>query len=557
MSLIDNKTNKGIVLDSGLASNAATGHDAINIESTFPPEIEDRKKLIEWHTAEEVAEAILWQHKDHTVLAPTGMSKQNDFSTYKSAAEEFIKMIYWTYGIDLEFCLQKTIFCRGDGKPNLEIKDRPVKGNSLRFHCKKCKVKNNQFSLVAWGKCVQTEDGNRGIQIQKMFFHDNICCPTRKHMQLPDGYHPNPIQRIVEIDYDNIFGTSYDCLVQKLEQYDGSNIANDWPPGDHINLGKQNLPVTDNRAYQLLPATEADKYPELSEAVHKGCMIRLLYHMAATFNISEEVAPQIFDLEESLDKDGQFNGRIGCKDRKNPNCHLYFTEVSLLFGGHHQNSIEWRDQLTHQLCHMDGETGQGMTLNENPHLVGRTKPGSFILPIKNLRSFYMWCVENLQWIYKGQYVFFSGNVPHGGTTRKIRPGSNDGREWHPAIHGHLDSICHKRDAASVNREQKFRHYFPPVHWPYVPPSVVVDHFLARAKEIAQLIDFLIRTRTRSALWLFEELRKSIFWYYPGNDFSTFFPNNDLENPPPEDDGIADSPSVKRKRSQPNRFSPSL
>ena len=63
--------------------------------------------------------------------------------------------------------------------------------------------------------------------------------------------------------------------------------------------------------------------------------------MAASLNISEEVAPRIFDLEESLDKDGEFNGSIGCRDRTNPNCHLYFTEVSLLFGGHHKHSPEW------------------------------------------------------------------------------------------------------------------------------------------------------------------------------------------------------------------------
>ena len=64
MSLINNRNNKGIAPVSILASNATTGADAINIESGLPPEIEDRKKLIEWHTAEEVAQAILWQHKD-------------------------------------------------------------------------------------------------------------------------------------------------------------------------------------------------------------------------------------------------------------------------------------------------------------------------------------------------------------------------------------------------------------------------------------------------------------------------------------------------------------
>jgi hypothetical protein len=302
---------------------------------------------------------------------------------------------------------------------------------------------------------------------------------------------------------------------------------------------------------------EEDKYPELSAETHKGCMIRLLYHMAASLNISEEVAPTIFDLEESLDKDGEFNGTIGCHDRTNPNCHLYLAEVSLLFGGHHKESDEGGTQVTHQFCHMDGETGNGPSINENPYLLGRTKPGSFILPIKNLRSFYMWCVDNLQWIYKGQYVFFSGNVPHGGTTRKIRPGSNDGREWHPAIHGHLDSIFHGRNAKKVNREQQFRHYFPPVHWPYVPCEVIVEHFRDKAKEIGQLINYLVQNRMQTAMWAFKELRSYIWYYHSGGYvLRTYIPEvASGDQPPGNEERIDESTSSKRRRNMPNRYHP--
>ena len=70
MSLIENTPNNGMAHASGLASDTASGADSIGLESTMPPEFEDRKKKIEWHTAEEVARAILWQHKDYTVLVP-------------------------------------------------------------------------------------------------------------------------------------------------------------------------------------------------------------------------------------------------------------------------------------------------------------------------------------------------------------------------------------------------------------------------------------------------------------------------------------------------------
>jgi hypothetical protein len=207
---------------------------------------------------------------------------------------------------------------------------------------------------------------------------------------------------------------------------------------------------------------------------------------------------------------------------------------------------------------MDGETGNGPSINANPYLLGLTKPGSFILPIKKFRSFYMWCVENLLWIYKGQYVFFSGNVPHGGTTRKILPGSNDGREWHPAIHGHLDSIFHGRNAKQVNREQQFRHYFPPVHWPYVPRAVIVKHFREKAKEIGQLINFLVWSRMKTATWAFKELRSYIGYYnWGGYVLSTYIPDLTENDDSPGKERISESTSLplKRQRNRTNRFTP--
>ena len=98
MSLFDYTPNNVIVHAVALASDFSDVCDSVVInKQTLPPEIEDRKKLIEWYTPDEVARAILWQHKDYTVLAPTGIGKENDPSMYKLAAEEFIKMMYWTY----------------------------------------------------------------------------------------------------------------------------------------------------------------------------------------------------------------------------------------------------------------------------------------------------------------------------------------------------------------------------------------------------------------------------------------------------------------------------
>ena len=149
----------------------------------------------------------------------------------------------------------------------------------------------------------------------------------------------------------------------------------------------------------------------------------------------------------------------------------------------------------HQVCHRDGETG-GNKITNNDAFCTRFLPASFVVPIKNSRTIYFRTSNNRTEVELGEYLIFSGNIAHGGVTWVMRPDSDDGKEWHPAIHGHLDSYFHKRMKGHLDREEMGLLYFPPEHWPLVYDGAQISYFGERAKEISQLITDSGRTSVR-------------------------------------------------------------
>jgi hypothetical protein len=92
----------------------------------------------------------------------------------------------------------------------------------------------------------------------------------------------------------------------------------------------------------------------------------------------------------------------------------------------------------HQVCHTDHSEEPNKLLAENLALVGKTMPGTLIVPLEDWRSIYFTFPTNITKIMLGRYQYFPGNCPHGGMTNHISEG------WHPALHLHLDSRFHPR-----------------------------------------------------------------------------------------------------------------
>jgi hypothetical protein len=66
-------------------------------------------------------------------------------------------------------------------------------------------------------------------------------------------------------------------------------------------------------------------------------------------------------------------------------------------------------------------------------------PGTIILPVDDYREIYFLNPKHKERVWKGSYIYFAGNVPHGGVTYDL-----DDKAWHPSVHVHLDSSLIKR-----------------------------------------------------------------------------------------------------------------
>jgi hypothetical protein len=80
------------------------------------------------------------------------------------------------------------------------------------------------------------------------------------------------------------------------------------------------------------------------------------------------------------------------------------------------------------------------------HFHGNSKPGSLNPPLMNSRSNYIGSPNSYGWkvitLLKGQYIFFDGDVAHGGCTYNEA-------SWHAAIHLHVDTIHNERTTGIV------------------------------------------------------------------------------------------------------------
>jgi len=255
------------------------------------------------------------------------------------------------------------------------------------------------------------------------FFHDTkfLNDGTQESLRTPDflanGY------QLVNFNYDKIIGDVYESSVEYIAQHSWKKAS---PPGKAIDFSKESYNFDDQK-YVILPSTD---YQMVSAEHHKKAMIRFAYHLSATLNLSAELATYqlVLDPQKHLKNS---------PEDKPDTWHLDFTEISLIFGGHHTGT----GKPVNQASHKDHE-GKGL-LSSCKDLEGRFYPGSFIIPLESSRTIYINGQSNLVTVVKGQYLFFSGNVVHGGITY------DHSDDWFTSIHGHLDSFHWERHKGVV------------------------------------------------------------------------------------------------------------
>jgi hypothetical protein len=393
--------------------------------------VEDKKRKVQ-KTDHKRAEKKAG-HNEEWALA--GLKVMNKFEVYHlAAADPFTTK--W----------KATIW---DDTENFSIAQVAKEENrKVTFCCQRCKLKNIWF-LLGVGKLV-VEMGIGCIQMEKVFYHDKDC-------QL-DAIRRMPVANflVVNFNFEEIMGETYNPVVEKMSTFCFHDKEQPAPPGEPINFGHKGYNL-DDRCYEYLPS---ERYPELGPHQHRMAMVRFFFLLTAYLNMADETASALLDIDKVKANVAQKKPPLPptAPEVNNPSAHLAFFEISLLFGGHCMLNDHTATSV-HQICHKDGETKDNL-VKDNALLEGLHKPGSFIIPLQEQRTIYI-CTPMLQvTAEKGQFIWFNGDVPHGGMTYKA---SVDGLDWKPAIHGHLDSSHHERMQGYFDFENSDYVYFPLEH----------------------------------------------------------------------------------------------
>jgi hypothetical protein len=107
--------------------------------------------------------------------------------------------------------------------------------------------------------------------------------------------------------------------------------------------------------------------------------------LTAYLNMADQTASTMFDVDQvkanlvTINHKKVFSPQLATTPvTANPSVHLAFYEISLLFGGHCMLSNP--ESSRSATSYKDGETKDNL-VKDNQKLVGKHKPGSFIIPL--------------------------------------------------------------------------------------------------------------------------------------------------------------------------------
>ena len=420
-------------------------------------------------------------------------------TSWRGAAEEICTQFAKHYSLQCSFSRSDWVTTSFHQTKNGIEKFKKVYGQQwgenfkVPFFCSSCKAEG-KYALLALGvttgsnKIVSTGSSttdsipaSHGIEVSQVYFHDSNC--SSGSLSSPSTlWYKTSKYCVVPFDFNHIIGDTYSKAVAKLQGFpveapyfdplmseekrvtwtekfggrpwkDKATKAENhkgYPqPGALINFGDADYDH-DDRMYCYVPSEEW----QISGEEHKDSMLRWIFHLCSHFSLSKELAPYILNhpsIQEQMEN--KSSNLTNYVPMVNPDCHLRPTEVSLLFGGHEQR-VHGNDPI-HQMRHRDGDTEKN-PFGDNEALNNLFFPFSFIIPLADKRDLYIGTPATTISTPKGFYIIFRGDVPHGGMTYR-------GPEWHPCVHGHMDSNHHTRDSGLFNYCSEHDGYLPVEH----------------------------------------------------------------------------------------------
>jgi hypothetical protein len=420
-------------------------------------------------TSEEVAQALF----PEPIYAAETLGKQRQPDLLKLAAliiQDRFKKYYQDVSATT-IAWSASMFGPEDISCQFPISQQRWIGNrSVKFYCQRCKEREHRrCSLIGLAQILDS-DGKFGLKMTHIYFHNHDCCnaePT-KGLQAESSR-----LELVPFDFETIIGDIYSNTIRKLDSITPKTpFEADDLPGNHINFEFDGYEEIDDRHYADFSAENVPV--EVSQ--HRKVLVRIMYHLAAHFNIAKEVCPYQVDYLATV-LNAESNKAAGLiwdtTHTASADSHLFLTESSLLYGGHDMRTQEEKDnseEPIHQMTHQDGQYAKH-PFSDNYKLNGKFTPGTVLIPLKDSRTIYVLQPSNKVMCKKGCYLYFQGDLDHGGMTYAV-----EDKEWYPAIHVHLDSKHHQRPQGDVLLcPQPVPCYLPMVHAKHLSDEQLEAH----------------------------------------------------------------------------------
>ena len=298
--------------------------------------------------------------------------------------------------------------------------------------------------------------------ITHVFPHDCECTVPRdqKLTSLIDSNNGGSGMVMLDIPHKKIFRNTLNELLEEVKSVNlfDPDVA---PPGNQIfpntyERNKIKVYPFDIRLYEYLPSPNHNYFNQmiLQEHWHMA-NIRLWYWVVCKLSATEDSFP-IYDLVGG--NQGYYPIWPVPQNAQRP--HLRCKKGALLWGCHEKtdDTIPTRqhtrkaavDQAFHCDFHDKEEEVLGkkqmVTVSENPKLVGRTKPGSFIIPMEDWREirFLSNGKPRVVRVPFGKILYFVGDTVHGGVTipRSVENPDLGTLKGHWSYHLYWDSSLH-------------------------------------------------------------------------------------------------------------------
>ena len=325
-----------------------------------------------------------------------------------------------------------------DNKASLVAAKTPMLSSVYYLYCNRCtRIRGSrrtgvtcdaaaEVAKVFFYTDLQAEEHHppcMNMYVLELYFHNRNCQPSFEDESTKPSYfydgeqtHGHGYFVLESFNQDEVFRDTYEDMVALFDQW---TIDDPFPPGWRIqHLAGYNKEM---RKYMGLPNSLEFYQNLICPNKHRASMIRLTYVWAAlsnsAFELCADAQTRVYPKPPGLDPPDKtvqdasaiFLG-IPCPPPRTSLRNFLNQEPA--------------PAIVHQPPHCDigpitdKDNGREYEVSKNPHLRGKSKPGSFEFALQDYRVLHFY--KNKTWeevkVCKNKFLYFAGDVAHRGAT---------------------------------------------------------------------------------------------------------------------------------------------